>query len=881
WEDIASTEQVVTGKRWNKIEVKFKMPDYQAIKVKLRWNGEGTAYFDDVCLAGPKKEAPAPMPSDKIRETYPGYDEDIKNGGFELKNADGTGPADWQVYKSSWVNNDFVEYTNEDAYSGDYSIKISANGAGSPWVRQVISGLLPGAKYQLSAWVNASNIGGKGLAFKLEFYSGDKIDGGSGLGVDRTENLESTFGRWVQQQITFTAPEGAGCVAIYARLVGTGTVYYDEISCRVVENAPTHFLETNEIFYYSDLDKGIATVRGNMAVYSDIQSAKVNYVLKDGEVVLSEKNGVSLESGEAQWLFDLSLLKEKKKEYTITATTVAADGTILCTQSAPVYKYDRPKALTKDGEYLIDGEPFHPIFAYHVDPSQFTVVKEAGINVVQTQVKNSTPELIMDSLDEIYKSGLRALVALYRGNQSAGHSSNAENTKKVIAMIKDHPAVFAYAVQDEPFLHSANPEDLLNSYKIIREIDDVHPVYMVEAFSDTYHLGGKYTDILTTDPYPSASHVATEFVRSEVNVANDLYGARKPIYVIQQAFTYKGYTPTVDALRNMIYQGYFAGGDGLGYYAMDEKINGIPLEKTDLWEAMSEWYENESADAYAHFVQHKYPVFSEHEDAQVVWSAYVKDNDIYAIVLNRNQHEETAFSMPLVSDNGKVRISDFHAAIYAGGDTADISGKETLTATLKPAQAVVFKITPQTPVDTSLLTLSAYTDLEGYSWAESQILGLEKKGITNMPVLSEYQPGKAITRADFAMFFVRSLDLWTRTRSSFADVSEDAYYAKELGIGKTLGILKGIGDGLYNPEAEISRQDLMTIIARGLNLSAEGADLSAFSDSESISDYALESVKAMVASGLVQGNADGTLNPQGKTTRAEAAVIMDRIISRQ
>ncbi|MBE7024775.1 MAG: S-layer homology domain-containing protein [Ruminococcaceae bacterium] len=47
-----------------------------------------------------------------------------------------------------------------------------------------------------------------------------------------------------------------------------------------------------------------------------------------------------------------------------------------------------------------------------------------------------------------------------------------------------------------------------------------------------------------------------------------------------------------------------------------------------------------------------------------------------------------------------------------------------------------------------------------------------------------------------------------------------------------------------------------------------------------MADYALPHVKAMIASGLVKGNADGTINPKGNTTRAEAAVIMQRIVNR-
>ena len=78
---------------------------------------------------------------------------------------------------------------------------------------------------------------------------------------------------------------------------------------------------------------------------------------------------------------------------------------------------------------------------------------------------------------------------------------------------------------------------------------------------------------------------------------------------------------------------------------------------------------------------------------------------------------------------------------------------------------------------------------------------------------------------------------------------------------------------------EISRQDMMTLIARGMALKGK-TSMSGFSDVGSIASYAAESVEAMIANGLIEGNADGTINPLGNTTRAEAAVIMYRILER-
>ncbi|MBR2877736.1 MAG: S-layer homology domain-containing protein, partial [Clostridia bacterium] len=53
--------------------------------------------------------------------------------------------------------------------------------------------------------------------------------------------------------------------------------------------------------------------------------------------------------------------------------------------------------------------------------------------------------------------------------------------------------------------------------------------------------------------------------------------------------------------------------------------------------------------------------------------------------------------------------------------------------------------------------------------------------------------------------------------------------------------------------------------------------IESFTDSGAISDYAVEAIAAMIENSIVRGNGDGTVNPLGNTTRAEAAVIMERI----
>ena len=74
------------------------------------------------------------------------------------------------------------------------------------------------------------------------------------------------------------------------------------------------------------------------------------------------------------------------------------------------------------------------------------------------------------------------------------------------------------------------------------------------------------------------------------------------------------------------------------------------------------------------------------------------------------------------------------------------------------------------------------------------------------------------------------------------------------------------------------------ICARGMRLAGKLSEqgntetISGFIDSHLLADYAAEDMAAMVNLGIIKGNADGTLNPRGNATRAEAAVIMSRLL---
>ena len=128
----------------------------------------------------------------------------------------------------------------------------------------------------------------------------------------------------------------------------------------------------------------------------------------------------------------------------------------------------------------------------------------------------------------------------------------------------------------------------------------------------------------------------------------------------------------------------------------------------------------------------------------------------------------------------------------------------------------------------------------------------------------------------------RALGLENNGTDNFTDVPAGAYYANAVAAAKAAGIVNGNGDGTFSPESFITRQDMMIMAKgaaeyKGVVINSNLAMLDNFADGSSVSAYAKESVSAMINAGIVNGTGN-KIEPKGNTTRAQAAVIISKIL---
>lgn len=178
-----------------------------------------------------------------------------------------------------------------------------------------------------------------------------------------------------------------------------------------------------------------------------------------------------------------------------------------------------------------------------------------------------------------------------------------------------------------------------------------------------------------------------------------------------------------------------------------------------------------------------------------------------------------------------------------------------------------------------------FEDTAKYKWAEKQISVLASKNIIRGTSETTYSPQKNITRADFLKLLVNTLGLKIDINGSFDDIAANAHYYNEVAIAKALGITSGLGNNKFEPSAQISRQDMMVMVEKALQIAGksgvEGSnvDLKRFNDADKIASYARKSVASLINEGIITG--DGSkINPTGKTTRAEAAIILYKLYNR-
>lgn len=175
---------------------------------------------------------------------------------------------------------------------------------------------------------------------------------------------------------------------------------------------------------------------------------------------------------------------------------------------------------------------------------------------------------------------------------------------------------------------------------------------------------------------------------------------------------------------------------------------------------------------------------------------------------------------------------------------------------------------------------AAFSDIENVSWAKEAILELYERKIVSGKAEKTFAPNDNVTRAEFLKMVVlaKGMEVIPATEKVFDDVELDKWYADIVNTAKKNGIISGDENNNFNPDKQITRQDMSIIVAKALGYTSDGSKYAPFGDLETIDDYAVEYVVYLYEKGLLKGDEEGLFLPKNNTRRSEAAVLIYRVI---
>ena len=174
-----------------------------------------------------------------------------------------------------------------------------------------------------------------------------------------------------------------------------------------------------------------------------------------------------------------------------------------------------------------------------------------------------------------------------------------------------------------------------------------------------------------------------------------------------------------------------------------------------------------------------------------------------------------------------------------------------------------------------------FRDYDRTAWYAEAVSAAVDNGLLYGKSATVIDPNGDMTRAEMAAIINRSFGCYKAADiSQYKDVSKSKWYYKDVALAVQMGTYNGRSSSAMAPDAPISRQEAMTVVARALELDYDSyskTDLSTFSDRSEISNWALPYVRAMVGADYIHGRTKG-LEPLDNITRAEFAQIFYNII---
>jgi hypothetical protein len=342
------------------------------------------------------------------------------------------------------------------------------------------------------------------------------------------------------------------------------------------------------------------------------------------------------------------------------------------------YKPNEVKTDRLTGGLVVNKKPFFPFGFYCYSPVFRTLPEEEavkGFNMMSPyqRVLPATLNERKAYMDRCSQLGIKVNYNLLSVSGGGGVGSKIEgisDTEKrelllnEIRTFRDHPALLAWYIADEPNGYGLSPDSLRQIYRLIKENDPWHPVSVV--FMAPFLSSKKYSDaldIVMADPYPIPDMPVTMVGDAGASLSSEFKG-KKPVWMVPQVFgggELWSREPTIQEIRSMTYQAVINGARGIQYFVR-QGLNLFP-KSTAAW--------NECGRMAAEFAElnpwllsdeETIPVTSGSRNIQVL--SAIHDGQLMILAVNRTNTPQRADYSLSGSISGRVKVVFENRNIY-------------------------------------------------------------------------------------------------------------------------------------------------------------------------------------------------------------------------
>ena len=332
---------------------------------------------------------------------------------------------------------------------------------------------------------------------------------------------------------------------------------------------------------------------------------------------------------------------------------------------------------------LVDGEPFFPIGLYWLRAEDLGPMRRLHFNSGDYYYKLRGEE-VASLMDAAAVEGMQILLEL----TEYARREPEPDYQAIAALVKryrQHPALLAWYLVDEPAETKMAPASALAMYELIRELDPYHPVYLVNNRSHTYAAYSDASDILAIDVYPIPNYPITQ-VGAYMEQARWTSLERKPVWLIAQAFggvEHWARSPTATELRNMVYQGLVGGAKGVLFYRYCQE-NERHIQPLALWREVQR-LAAELAELGPVLLQEEHSLEAQLAGAEIKVAIKEYNRDFYVFAVNvAEDPQRLDLRLEGLPPMGEAEV------LY--GQAAPMLANGRLAAELEPLGTAVFRL---------------------------------------------------------------------------------------------------------------------------------------------------------------------------------------------